>query len=80
MSAITDDAVVRLRTGFVKRAVLQVRELAAHGEFGEALTAVGELSRYFECVKEDISLEERGPLFEQIQALLRKFKGRRDLR
>jgi len=54
--------------------------MAAHGEFDEALTAVGELSRYFDSVKENISPEEKGRLFEQIQALLGKFKARRDLR
>jgi len=76
VSAVADDVVTRLRTGFLKRAVLQVREMAAHGELDEALTAVGELRRYFEWVKDDFSVEERGELLDQIQALSGKIRAR----
>jgi len=71
-----DEAVVKLRTNFMKRAVQRVREMVAHGRVEEALTALQEVRRYFEWVREGISPEERGPIFEQIRALPGIIKAR----
>jgi hypothetical protein len=60
---------MQLRTGFLQRAVLRVREVAAHGDMEAALNGSSELRRYFEWIKEDLPPAERGLLFEQIQAL-----------
>jgi len=51
--------------------VIQVRELAAHGDMEDALNGSGELRRYFEWVKEDLSADQRALLSEQIQTLPR---------
>ena len=69
MIADADETVMRVRTGFLRRAVIQVRELATHGDIQDALTASYEVRRYFEWIKEDLSPFERGILFEQIQTL-----------
>jgi hypothetical protein len=71
-----DEAVVKLRTNFLKRAVQQVKDMVAHGRKDEALKAFHEVRRYFEWVKEGISPEDRGPIFEQLQALPGLFKAR----
>jgi len=80
VSAVADDIVVRLRTNFLKRAVMRIRELASHGEIDEALVGGTELRRYFEWVKDDIPFAERGPLLEQIQTLPGNFKTSPDTR
>jgi hypothetical protein len=64
-----DETVKRLRVGFLRSAVMQVRQLAANGDMEDALNGSKELRRYFEWIKEDLSLAERGALFEQIQTL-----------
>jgi hypothetical protein len=64
-----DDTVVRLRTSFIQRAVVRVRELATQGQIDDAIVAGTELRRYFEWVRGAISREEMAPLTEQIQAL-----------
>ena len=64
-----DDTVVRLRTRFIKGAVVRVRELATHGQIDDAIVAGTELRRYFEWVRGAISREEMAPLSEQIQDL-----------
>lgn len=69
MIAGLDETVTRLRTGFLRSAVTQVRELAAHGDMEDALNGSNELRRYFEWIKEDLSPAERLVLFEQIQTL-----------
>jgi len=69
VSRVENDSVVKLRTAFLKRAVTQIRELAARGETEEAFVEGSELRHYFEWFKERISPEERHLLFEQIQAL-----------
>lgn len=69
MIADADETVMRLRTGFLRSAVIRVRELAAHGDMEEALNRSSELRRYFEWIKEDLFPAERGVLFEQIQTL-----------
>jgi acyl-CoA reductase-like NAD-dependent aldehyde dehydrogenase len=71
-----DEAVVRLRTNFMKRAIQQVREMVAYGRIEEAHTAFQEVRRYFEWAWEGISPEERGPIFEQIQAIPGMLKAR----
>jgi hypothetical protein len=60
---------MRLRTGFLRSAVIQVRELALHGDMEDALNGSNELRRYFEWIKEGLSPVERGVLAEQIQTL-----------
>jgi hypothetical protein len=78
VDVVADTLVVRLRTGFLKEAIARVRELAAHGEIDEALMAADQVRSYFEWVKEDISPEDRAPIFEQIIALPGTFKPGRD--
>jgi hypothetical protein len=63
--------VMRLRTDFLSRAVLQVRRMVVQSEFEEVRVAADELRRYFEWVKDEILPAERRQLFEQIQALQR---------
>jgi hypothetical protein len=67
--ANADEAVMRLRADFLRSAVIQVRELAAHGDMEDALSGSGELRRYFEWVKKDLSADQRTLLSEQIQTL-----------
>jgi hypothetical protein len=67
--ADADETVIRLRTGFLRSAVTQVRELAAHGEREDAMNGSDELRRYFEWIKEDLPPVERNVLSEQIQTL-----------
>jgi hypothetical protein len=69
VSADADETVIRLRTGFLRNAVIRIRELAARGDMEDALSGSNELRRYFEWIKEDLSPAERGSLFEQIQTL-----------
>jgi hypothetical protein len=64
-----DETVMRLRTGFLRSAVMQVWELAAHGKREDAMNGSDELRRYFEWIKEDLSPVERSVLSEQIQTL-----------
>ena len=66
---VPDETVKRLRTGFLQRAVLRVRQLAAHGDMEDALNASSELRHYFEGVKENLSAGERAVFFRQIQTL-----------
>jgi len=56
---------------------MQVRELAAHGDMEDALNGSGELRRYFEWIKEDLSPAERGVLFEEIQTLPKPIENQR---
>lgn len=72
-----DETVMRWRTGFLRSAVMQVRELAAHGDMEDALNGSGELRRYFEWIKEDLSPAERGVLFEEIQTLPKPIENQR---
>jgi hypothetical protein len=67
--ADADETVIRLRTGFLRSAVIQVRELAAHGEREDAMNGSDALRRYFEWIKEDLPLVERNVLSEEIQTL-----------
>jgi hypothetical protein len=76
--ADADETVMRLRTGFLKSAVIQVKELAVHGDMEDALNRSSELRRYFEWIKESLSPGERGFLFEQIQALPKAIEIRDD--
>jgi hypothetical protein len=69
VSAVAHETVIRLRTGFLRSAVIRIRELAAHGYMEDAVNRSSELRRYFEWVKEDLSPDQRGLLFEQIQTL-----------
>jgi hypothetical protein len=69
---------MRLRTGFLQRAVLRVRQLAAHGDMEDALNASSELRCYFEWVKENLSPAERGVFFQQIQTLPKPIEIRDD--
>jgi hypothetical protein len=69
-----DETVMRLRADFFRSAVIQVRELAGHGDMEDALNGSGELRRYFEWVKEDLSPDQRGLLSEQIQTLQNPLK------
>ncbi|MGD0132614.1 MAG: hypothetical protein ABSE57_11235 [Bryobacteraceae bacterium] len=71
MIANADETVMRLRADFLRSAVIQVRELAAHGDMEDALNGSGELRRYFEWVKDDLSADQRALLSEQIQTLPR---------
>jgi len=73
-----DETVKRLRAGFLRRAVIRIRELVAHGETDEALIGSTELRRYFEWIKEELPPGERGLLFQQIQTLPGTFQIRRD--
>ena len=58
----------RIRSHFVREAVLWVCELAEHDRL-EANHAADELRRYFESVLESLPAEERAELSEQIQAV-----------
>jgi hypothetical protein len=78
VDVVANELVVRLRTGFLKRAIARVRELAAHGEIDEALLAADQVRSYFDWVKKDISPEDRGHIFEQITALPGSFNPDRD--
>ena len=55
----------RIRSHFVREAVLWVCELAEHDRL-EANHAADELRRYFESVLESLPAEERAELSEQI--------------
>jgi hypothetical protein len=74
--SITEDPVIRLRTGFLHHAVLRVREMVAAGEIHEAIAAGQELRRYFGWVGETVSPEERDLLLNQIQALPGNLRAR----
>jgi hypothetical protein len=67
--ADADETVMRVRTGFLKNAVTQVRELVAHGDIQDALNASYEVRRYFEWIKKDLSPAARGVFLEEIQTL-----------
>ena len=56
----------RIRSHFVREAVLWVCELAEHDRL-EANHAAEELRRYFQSVLETLPAEERAELSEQIQ-------------
>jgi hypothetical protein len=68
---------MRLRADFLRSALIQVRELAAHGDMEGALNGSDELRRYFEWVKEDLSPDQRALLSEQIQTLLKSIENQR---
>jgi hypothetical protein len=55
----------RIRTAFLKQAVLWVCELAARDRL-EARDPAGELRRYFESVADSLPLDERHELSQQI--------------
>ena len=65
---IATDEVARIRTEYLRHAVLWVSELAAHSRI-DARIAAGQLCRYFEWVQAGLLPEQAGPLLEQIQAL-----------
>lgn len=64
--------VERIRTKYLKEAVLRVAEMAADSE-ADACKAAGELRRYFEWVQDDLPPEERGSLFKEVRSLTGKF-------
>jgi hypothetical protein len=74
VSIVADDPVIRLRTGFLKQAVMRVRGMVADGEIYEATMKAQDLQRYFEWVRETLSPEDRRSLWQQIQALPRNLK------
>ena len=63
----------RLRSKFIKQAVLWVCELADRDRL-EADQAADELRRYFESVLETLPEEDRGPLTEQVEAVCHMFQ------
>jgi hypothetical protein len=75
--ANADETVMRLRADFLRGAVIQVRELAAHGDMEDALNGSGELRRYFEWIKEHLSPDQRALLSEQIQTLPKPIQNER---
>ena len=66
----TVDDVARIRTEYLRQAVLWVSKLAAHSGT-DARIAARQLRRYFEWVQDSLLPEQEGPLFEQIEALCR---------
>lgn len=61
----------RIRSHFVREAVLWVCELAEHDRL-EASHAADELRRYFDSVLESLPVDERTELSEQIQVVCRR--------
>jgi hypothetical protein len=69
VSVLVDDPVIRLRTGYLKHAIMRIRGLVDAGESYEAIIAAAELRRYFGSVRETLSPEDGRALWQQIQAL-----------
>ena len=66
--SVTNDEVARIRTEYLRKAVLWVNELPAQSRI-DARVAAGQLRQYFEWVQDGLLPEQEGPLLEQIQAL-----------
>jgi hypothetical protein len=60
MTGAEDETVMRLRTGFLREAVLRVRELVAQGEINEAIVKGAEVRRYFEWIGRRYHLMKSG--------------------
>ena len=64
----------RLRTDFIRRAAERVENMIAY-QADEVVTAVEELRRYFEWVKDSICPEERLQISQRISGLSTKTKA-----
>jgi hypothetical protein len=64
----------RLRTDFIRRAAERVENMIAY-QADEVVTAVEELRRYFEWVKDGICPEERLQISQRISGLSTKTKA-----
>jgi hypothetical protein len=66
--SVTTEEVARIRTEYLRQAVLWVHELAAQSRI-DARIAASQLRHYFEWVQDSLLPEQEGPLLEQIEAL-----------
>jgi hypothetical protein len=65
---IATEEIARIRTEYLRQAVLWVNKLAAHSST-DARIAAGQLRNYFEWVQDGLLPQEEGPLLEQIESL-----------